>query len=825
MSQKCRDCDGTSFSVDCGIKICNQCGTEQQGYVELRSEGFLNEVDRSCFIRTREDDEVHNGAHKVSEEQLNSWTTYDAFNVVLHEWTKALCGLGASPLFKETVFKLWVTYLHRIEIAFMPRIYGCRGHIEPKMSIIPNKRDVHLIHRRQRSVSPSTLSVRSFKRKKKIPKEVSKLEKLKDKLDHERLKREMKSGKHSTTMSGKVSLELSRSLTELDLSCIDGNSANQEESDKQSVMSSTFMHSKAGKDGSSFIDDDMSYGQSLNCSESESESLAKEPRRVSRNGFVKRWIEKQTNIYDICPSEMEEDVSSNKELKEESRADSTISYSLWDSQFSHRSRTGSCKREAQRKKVQRKVLRISVNQKRWLRYKKPFHLNFRKLLGLLYLAVLLAKEEFLLMDIIRWCREGHIPYMSAQYLLKPDMKLLYYDMYMLFDTQKIPTAKELQDIAGNLAIFLSIQSVPLPPIEDVISRLVKVLHLPESVGLCAQEVVEFVEEIPQKNNVCIPPIESLAMASIIVVLKAYCGINDNDEIRLSHAANMINADLQPSGITAPLFSWDEWMRYIGCMVWFCTQVDPVSAQHCQWFDQLVTMESSQFSKFFWSEAIWRHPKTNVRQNKILSSITRKLLDYQDESLENVLSQPSLFKASLQPFMSIVEEFLLQHRGDKRHDIQKLVKIADELVRKSFTFHSLEWTCRLDSVWRDLQKCDSNICVLPEKVKKQKENTRKRGSFKTLKTPFFNVSSLSVNDVRKPKGKENSQKKTLIIPQPLKRVWKLGDIKKAKWKTVVRSFPASFRWLMNLGSLVCETEENQIYSCVCKLEKNTRKLWY
>ncbi|XP_071524042.1 uncharacterized protein [Panulirus ornatus] len=766
MSQKCRDCEGTSFSVDCGIKICNQCGTEQQGYVELRSEGFLNEVDRSCFIRTREDDEVHNGAHK--EEQLNSWTTYDAFNVILHEWTKALCGLGASPRFKETVFKLWVAYLHRIEIAFMPRIYGCRSHIEPKMSIIPNKRDVHLIHRRQRSVSPSTLSVRSLKRKKKIPETVSKLEKLKNKLDHERLKREMKSGKDSTAMSSKVSLELSRSLTELDLSCIDGNSAHQEESDKQSVMSSTFMHSKAGKHESSFIDDDMSYGQSLNCSQSESESLAKEPRRVCRNNFVKRWIEKQTNIYDICPSEMEEDVSSNKELREESRADSTISYSLWDSQFSHRSRTGSCKKEVQRKKVQRKVLHISVNQKRWLRYKKPFHLNFRKLLGLLYLAVLLAKEEFLLMDIIRWCREGHIPYMSAQYLLKPDMKLLYYDMYMLFDTQKIPTAKELQDIAGNLAIFLSIQFVPLPPIEDVISRLVKVLHLP-----------------------------------------------GKTTVSVDHKYFVLNF--------FPILS--ACIRYIGCMVWFCTQVDPVSAQHCQWFDQLVTMESSQFSKFFWSEAIWRHPKTNVRQNKTLSSITRKLLDYQDESLENVLSQPSLFKASLQPFMSIVEEFLLQHRGDKRHDIRKLVKIADELVRKSFTFHSLEWTCRLDSLWRDLQKCDSNICVLPEKFKKRKGNTRKRGSFKTLKTPFFNVSSLSVNDVRKPKGKENSQKKTLIIPQPLKRVWKSGDIKKGKWKTVVRSFPASFRWLINLGSLVCETEENQIYSCVCKLEKKTRKLWY
>lgn len=77
--------------------------------------------------------------------------------------------------------------------------------------------------------------------------------------------------------------------------------------------------------------------------------------------------------------------------------------------------------------------------------------------------------------------------------------------------------------------------------------------------MLAKKIVDFKKKNTVNKRIGIPAIESVAMASIIVVLKAYCGINDNYEIQLSHATSKINADL-PSGTTAPLFSWDEWER-------------------------------------------------------------------------------------------------------------------------------------------------------------------------------------------------------------------------------------------------------------------------
>ena len=78
----------------------------------------------------------------------------------------------------------------------------------------------------------------------------------------------------------------------------------------------------------------------------------------------------------------------------------------------------------------------------------------------------------------RWCREGHIPFYSAPYLLRPDMEVSYYDLFMLRNTKKLPDAKEVQGITGRLAVFLSIQYVPLPPTASIVRKFVKLLNLP-----------------------------------------------------------------------------------------------------------------------------------------------------------------------------------------------------------------------------------------------------------------------------------------------------------------------------------------------------------
>lgn len=49
MSNTCRTCGGSSFTVESAVKMCDQCGTEQTNYAEYMSQEIFAEVDRSRF--------------------------------------------------------------------------------------------------------------------------------------------------------------------------------------------------------------------------------------------------------------------------------------------------------------------------------------------------------------------------------------------------------------------------------------------------------------------------------------------------------------------------------------------------------------------------------------------------------------------------------------------------------------------------------------------------------------------------------------------------------------------------------------------------------
>lgn len=70
----------------------------------------------------------------ITDEELNNWTSFEAYNVVLHEWIKALRGLGASERCQDIAMKLWVTYLHTLEVAFIELSPDRETYGEPKLS-------------------------------------------------------------------------------------------------------------------------------------------------------------------------------------------------------------------------------------------------------------------------------------------------------------------------------------------------------------------------------------------------------------------------------------------------------------------------------------------------------------------------------------------------------------------------------------------------------------------------------------------------------------------------------------------------------------------
>ncbi|MPC23462.1 TATA box-binding protein-associated factor RNA polymerase I subunit B [Portunus trituberculatus] len=566
---QCRVCGGESFTMAQGMKVCDQCGQQEEHFIELLSQENIGEVERSRLLATRlQDPEDEDAAHRPPpEEKLNNWTTYEAYNIILYEWTKALLKLGASPKVEAITFKLWVAYLQRIGIAFK------QTESFPHSSL-KNNRDKKLIYEKAESVSSRSLHSYSLRRRKKKKVAPTKLDKIRDKIEMKKIKNAMYKKQDSSFMDTTLANELSKSLNEFEASLL----SNSGSSYTPSQAGESRMNTSAGSEFTSLVDEKSHFGTLDSELETEIDDAPVVPRKqIRRDDVVRNWIRRSTHIYgsDSEGRQHQENGEVESERMEEN-------YSGEDYHSFETVSTNSLESEPQstkKGKGKRKQVRSSKSKKRNYNFlykmaakasdemsmyrasRLPFIMRFSKLLGILYLAVLLAEDDILLSDIIRWCREGHIPYFSAPYLLQPGMELSFYDLIMLRDCKKLPDAQEVQAITGRLATFLSIQYVPLPPVGCIVRKFVKLLNLPDQVVIVAERLIELMDET-QNMSLVIPPVESLAMASIILTLKVFCGLDTKTEVVLSSAAKAIR-DKMPRHTPVVPFSWQDWQKYDG----------------------------------------------------------------------------------------------------------------------------------------------------------------------------------------------------------------------------------------------------------------------
>lgn len=72
MPRLCRECGGSSFTVEMGVKMCNQCGMEQVGYMELLSQEAINMVDVSRMTVTKGRGMEHDTSDDEHEKSMDS---------------------------------------------------------------------------------------------------------------------------------------------------------------------------------------------------------------------------------------------------------------------------------------------------------------------------------------------------------------------------------------------------------------------------------------------------------------------------------------------------------------------------------------------------------------------------------------------------------------------------------------------------------------------------------------------------------------------------------------------------------------------------------
>ncbi|XP_019626219.1 PREDICTED: TATA box-binding protein-associated factor RNA polymerase I subunit B-like [Branchiostoma belcheri] len=177
-----------------------------------------------------------------------------------------------------------------------------------------------------------------------------------------------------------------------------------------------------------------------------------------------------------------------------------------------------------------------------------------------YLGILWLQEPVLPSDIIRWVREGHIPYIAVKELLPKHMKLGIQDCNN-FCVQAFPSYQVIQNNTARLARFLQLPPLPEVDFSRVTSRFILDLNLPAELhGLVGKLLTQRPIDPTLWCNRYDAMLnhEAIAMGLIIVVLKLLFGLDDNTERTLSETARELQSKEKPD---VKLFVFEDWMSW------------------------------------------------------------------------------------------------------------------------------------------------------------------------------------------------------------------------------------------------------------------------
>ncbi|KAK3590264.1 hypothetical protein CHS0354_041342 [Potamilus streckersoni] len=136
----CTVCGDTEFNEEHGLFYCTTCSTQSQDIrVEEREEEMPKEVNYASLIKEKSDKQKEKV--EIKHDLGRPWSIYEAFQIIIQHQVEALIKNGAKPVLKDAVFKLWITYLAKLGVAFTS---------QPKMRSL-------LKHERQREKYPGSL--------------------------------------------------------------------------------------------------------------------------------------------------------------------------------------------------------------------------------------------------------------------------------------------------------------------------------------------------------------------------------------------------------------------------------------------------------------------------------------------------------------------------------------------------------------------------------------------------------------------------------------------------------------------------------------------
>lgn len=129
------------------------------------------------------------------------------------------------------------------------------------------------------------------------------------------------------------------------------------------------------------------------------------------------------------------------------------------------------------------------------------------------------------------------------------------------------------------------------------------------------------------------------------------------------------------------------------------------------------------------------------------------------------------------------------------------QIGRRLQRKTFKTQKINWAADLENVQAKLAKYGSNLILQPQTLLDHKDKNNKNNKSSNSKTH-----SKSNIDLENPMLDKLEQK--LLIPQPHRNIWRANWTHKNRVEAW-NSCPTTYKWILNLGSLIIETHRDRL----------------
>eukprot|EP00058_Branchiostoma_floridae_P018325 XP_002603814.1 hypothetical protein BRAFLDRAFT_86650 [Branchiostoma floridae] len=301
-----------------------------------------------------------------------------------------------------------------------------------------------------------------------------------------------------------------------------------------------------------------------------------------------------------------------------------------------------------------------------------------------YLGILWLQEPVLPSDMIRWVREGHIPYIAVKELLPKHMKLGIMDCNN-FSVQAFPSYQVIQNNTVRLARFIQLPQLPEVDISRVASRFILDLNLPAEMHGLVENLLNQRPIDPclwcNRRDAMLNH-EAIAMGLVIVVLKLLFGLDDNSERTLSETARKLQSKEQPG---VKLFVFEDWMCWamekreqMATRGLPKTDRDMEGIRDVEQYTHYYKEVIAKWKQNYRSKARPRYEDDFLRKQQNREAVQRPFQSLASTSLSDGLqhAKPTSFPLSFGPHVSTATHQLPGDTDYKCHTLKYMTDVED-----------------------------------------------------------------------------------------------------------------------------------------------------